>query len=98
MTYVFYTDGSLSNKIGGAGIVAITPENKKFEFYKKVVGECTNNMAELHAILLALKLVPDTGANIIIFTDSEYCKLMLTSSDKFILKNWKTNTGKQVAN
>ena len=80
-----YTDGSCVNKVGGFGFVLI--KNKKHsEFYGKVpIYPCTNNIAELYAIKLALTYC--NYKNIVIYTDSKYSIGCLVEW----CKNWKMN-------
>lgn len=82
--YVAYTDGSCDNlsrfKAGGAAYILL----KDGEIIKmKNHGQLntTNNRMELLAIISAVKSCPD-GAFVDIYTDSQYCILVLSKSYK----------------
>lgn len=70
-----YTDGGCkgnghSKAIGGIGVYFEHDTSKNIS--EKVVGKATNNIAELMAIVEAIKH-SDTGSDIKIHTDSSYC-------------------------
>ena len=75
-TITIYTDGSFREKRCGFG-VAILTKDKKITAHGRVpttVG-CTNNVAELYAIYVALSLIRDK--DVTIHTDSRYSILCL---------------------
>jgi ribonuclease HI len=77
-----WTDGACSGNPGpaGAGVVDIDgTERKELSEY---LGEGTNNIAELTAILLGLELVTDRKRPVIVYSDSSYSIGLLT-------QNWK---------
>ncbi len=77
-----WTDGACSGNPGpaGAGVVVIDgSERKELSEY---LGEGTNNIAELTAILLGLELVTDRKRPVIVYSDSSYSIGLLT-------QNWK---------
>jgi ribonuclease HI len=78
-----FTDGACSGNPGpaGSGIVLVAPDGKMHEGFD-YLGEATNNVAELTAILRALEWLPAEAGAIVIHTDSKYAIGVLT-------KNWK---------
>jgi len=68
-----YTDGACSGNPGpaGAGVVLVSPDGEKFEGLE-YLGDATNNVAELTAILRALEWIPSAASTIVIHTDSQY--------------------------
>lgn len=71
VTVDIYTDGSCIDNKGGYGYVLVNA-NETFTGKKGRVPyiPCTNNIAELYAIYMALKNHPDININI--YSDSEY--------------------------
>ena len=69
-----YTDGAYSSSRdqGGIGII-ILEDNKKIFEYSNMYKKCTNNLMELGAIIIALRLIKNPVKSIIIYTDSMYC-------------------------
>lgn len=93
---VFYTDGSCSNKIGGAGFVFVQQDLEVYRILIPVPPPTTNNYCELLALYHAVKEARSTCT---IFTDSEYSLKAVTVWYKSWIKNdWKTSTGKKVSN
>ena len=101
-----YTDGSCINSFGGYGFVVISGEDH-FDYFGKYPGVCTNQKAELYAILKAI--VCTQTANISernigaiateIYTDSKYAIGCLTIWYPNWLKNgWKNSKKQPVAN
>lgn len=77
---VVYTDGSFREGRCGYGVVVLKGEEKHLVCGRVPVQlGCTNNVAELYAIHVALSLLP--REDITIFTDSQYCMLCLTKYD-----------------
>lgn len=90
-----YTDGSCVDKIGGYGVVVVK-DNVIVETLKGLVPftPCTNNIAELYAIQMALKY-----DNVTIFSDSKYSINALTKTYKeYENSNWLKSDGKPVKN
>lgn len=84
---VAYTDGACSGNPGPAGlgvVVLAEPRIERFEY----LGEATNNVAELTAILRALEEI-DASAPAAIYTDSRYAIGVLT-------KGWKAKANKEL--
>jgi ribonuclease HI len=71
--WVAYTDGACSGNPGpaGSGIVLIEPGGKMHEGLE-YLGEATNNVAELTAILRAVEWIPADARAIVVHTDSQY--------------------------
>lgn len=82
-----FTDGACSGNPGpaGSGCVVKLPGGRVIERHKGL-GEGTNNIAELVAIGMALDVLRAEGVDpaspVVIFSDSSYCKGVLT-------QNWK---------
>ena len=72
-TWVAYTDGACSGNPGpaGSGVVLVSPDGKMHEGLE-YLGEATNNVAELTAILRALEWIPKEAAAVVVYTDSQY--------------------------
>lgn len=85
-TILCFTDGACKKNPGlaGAGTVIEMPTGETHERYRSL-GMATNNLAELHAIKLALELLEELAispeAEVSLFTDSNYVYGVLT-------KNW----------
>lgn len=80
--WVAYTDGACTGNPGpaGSGTIVIAPGGKIRESYA-YLGEGTNNIAELTAVLHALERTP-AGESLVLHTDSQYAIGVLT-------KGWK---------
>jgi ribonuclease HI len=72
-TWIAYTDGACSGNPGpaGSGIVLISPAGKMHEGFD-YLGEATNNVAELTAILRAVEWLPAKADGVVVHTDSQY--------------------------
>ena len=103
-----YTDGSCINSFGGYGFVVINGEDH-FDYFGKYPGVCTNQKAELYAILKAIVCIQtmfkehisslDKENIIEIYTDSKYAIGCLTIWYPNWLKNgWKNSKKQPVAN
>jgi ribonuclease HI len=71
--WLAYTDGACSGNPGpaGSGVVLVSPGGKMHEGLE-YLGEATNNVAELTAILRALEWLPQDARAVIVHTDSQY--------------------------
>jgi ribonuclease HI len=71
--WVAYTDGACSGNPGpaGSGVVLVSPKGRMFEGFE-YLGEATNNVAELTAILRAVEWLPLPASGIVVHTDSQY--------------------------
>jgi len=77
-----WTDGACSGNPGLAGLgVVIVGDGPQREI-SEYLGEATNNIAELTAILRGLSVVPDRSRPVIVYSDSAYSIGLLT-------QNWK---------
>lgn len=84
-----YTDGCcLVNPGGDGGWAFAKIENGKSTSSAGYLPECTNNIAELTAVIEGLKSIPGSERNIIIYSDSQY---VINGFNKGWLKNWKRN-------
>ena len=71
--WIAYTDGACSGNPGpaGSGVVLVAPGGTVHEGHE-YLGEATNNVAELTAILRALEWIPAEAPAIVVHTDSQY--------------------------
>ena len=71
--WIAYTDGACSGNPGpaGSGVVLVSPKGKMYEGFE-YLGEATNNVAELMAILRAVEWFPPPASGIVVHTDSQY--------------------------
>ena len=81
---VVYTDGACSGNPGPMGAGAVLLDRGERTEISEFLGEGTNNIAELTAILLALEKIPSSERNrpVFVHTDSSYSIGVLS-------KNWK---------
>jgi ribonuclease HI len=77
-----WTDGACSGNPGPAGIGAVILDGTKQTEISEYLGEGTNIIAELTAILRALETIEDRARPVIVYTDSQFSIDMLT-------KGWK---------
>ena len=78
-----YTDGGARGNPGPAGIGVVLKFGDKQYFYKKYIGETTNNQAEYQAVILGLEKAKEIGAEEIdVFLDSELVQQQLTGQYK----------------
>jgi ribonuclease HI len=87
--WTIYADGACSGNPGpaGAGVYLIAPDGKTYDC-SEYLGEATNNIAELTAILRAAELVP-VGAAAVVKTDSQY-------SIGVLQKGWKAKANQEL--
>jgi ribonuclease HI len=88
--WVAYTDGACSGNPGpaGSGVVLVAPDGKMYEGFESL-GEATNNVAELTAILRAVEWVPAAAGAIVVHTDSQYAIGVLQ-------KGWKAKVNQEL--
>lgn len=81
--WIAYTDGACSGNPGpaGLGVIVLGPGGERAEGFE-YLGQATNNVAELTAVLRALQAVPPSAPALVIHTDSQYAIGVLT-------KGWK---------
>ena len=78
-----YTDGGARGNPGPAGIGVVLKFDDKQYFYKKYIGETTNNQAEYQAVILGLEKAKEMGASEVdVFLDSELVQQQLTGQYK----------------
>lgn len=88
---VVYTDGACRSNgragaIGGIGVY-FAPEDPR-NVSRRLEGKCTNNIAELTALIEGVKMLPD-GETSAVYTDSNYAILCCsTYGDKLLKKGW----------
>jgi ribonuclease HI len=89
-TWIAYTDGACSGNPGpaGSGVVIVAPDGKIREGFESL-GQATNNVAELTAILRALEWIPVSVASIVVYTDSQY-------SIGVLQKGWKAKVNQEL--
>lgn len=87
--WTVYADGACSGNPGpaGCGIYFLAPDGKTYDC-SEYLGEGTNNIAELTAILRAAELVP-VGAPAVVKTDSQY-------SIGVLQKGWKAKANQEL--
>jgi ribonuclease HI len=85
-----YTDGACSGNPGpaGAGLIVIKPGGKMHEGFE-YLGEATNNIAELTAVLRAIEAMPPSATGIVVHTDSQYAIGVLT-------RGWKAKANQEL--
>jgi ribonuclease HI len=85
-----FTDGACSGNPGpaGSGVVLVEPGGKLHEGLE-YLGEATNNVAELTAILRALEWIPADAGSIVVHTDSQYAIGVLQ-------KGWKAKANQEL--
>ncbi len=88
-TIEVWTDGACSGNPGPAGLGVHVRDGARVVELSEFLGEGTNNIAELMAILRGLELVVDRRARIAIMTDSEYSLGLLT-------KGWKPKKNQEL--
>jgi ribonuclease HI len=88
--WIAYTDGACSGNPGpaGCGIVIISPGGKAHEGLE-FLGQATNNVAELTAILRAVEWIPSDARAVVVHTDSQYAIGVLD-------KGWKAKANQDL--
>ena len=79
---IIFTDGASSGNPGPAGIGIYMKYRDREKEHSESIGTATNNVAELTAIKRALELIKRTDIPIRLYTDSGYCKGVLTQGWK----------------
>jgi len=71
-TIIIHTDGACSGNPGPAGIGVLLERGDEAIEHSEFIGEATNNVAELTAILRALEMLrpEDKDAHVLLYTDS----------------------------
>jgi ribonuclease HI len=84
-----YADGACSGNPGPAGAGAVALYDDQRREFSEFLGEATNNIAELTAILRAVELAHELGRPLRLYTDSQYSIGVLT-------KGWKAKANKEL--
>ena len=84
-----FTDGASSGNPGPAGIGVLLRYDEHEKEISEFIGNATNNIAELQAILTGLSAVKDKSKPVRLFTDSEYAYGLL-------VLNWKAQKNQQL--
>jgi ribonuclease HI len=86
---VVYADGACSGNPGPAGLGMVLIDGADRLERSEFLGEGTNNVAELTAVLRALEAAPDDRRPLAIHTDSQYAIGVLT-------RGWKAKANKEL--
>ncbi len=84
-----YADGACSGNPGPAGIGVVVIAGETRRELSEYLGEATNNIAELTAILRAAEAMEDPTRPMHLYTDSSYAIGVLT-------KGWKAKANKEL--
>ncbi|HEY1587148.1 MAG TPA: ribonuclease H [Polyangia bacterium] len=80
-----WTDGACTGNPGPAGVGVVIVDGDKVDEVSEYLGEGTNNIAELTAILRGLEKVVERGAAarpVVVYSDSQYSIGLLTQAWK----------------
>jgi ribonuclease HI len=77
-----WTDGACSGNPGPAGLGVVIIDGKHRKELSEYLGEGTNNIAELTAILRGLEAIDDKQRPVVVFSDSSYSIDILTKAWK----------------
>ena len=84
-----YADGACSGNPGPAGLGVVARFDDRQKELSEYIGEATNNIAELTAILRAVELASELGRPLRLYTDSQYSIGVLT-------KGWKAKANRDL--
>ena len=84
-----WTDGACSGNPGPCGIGVVVIDGKEEKEISEYLGEGTNNIAELTAILRGLETVADRKRPVVVYSDSAYSIGLLTQA-------WKAKANKEL--
>jgi len=84
-----WTDGACTGNPGPAGLGVVIVDGDKREELSEFLGEGTNNIAELTAILRGLEKIADRARPVIVYSDSQYSIGLLTL-------DWKPKANKEL--
>ena len=84
-----WTDGACSGNPGPAGLGVVIIDGEQRRELSEYLGEGTNNIAELMAILRGLEEVSDKRRPVIVYSDSAYSIGLLT-------QNWKAKANTEL--
>ena len=77
-----WTDGACTGNPGPAGLGVVIVDGEKREEISEFLGQGTNNIAELTAILRGLERVEDKARPVVVYSDSAYSIGLLTQAWK----------------
>ena len=77
-----WTDGACSGNPGPAGLGVVVIDGKERNEISEYLGEGTNNIAELMAILRGLETIKDRTRPVVVYSDSSYSIDILTKAWK----------------
>lgn len=77
-----WTDGACSGNPGPAGLGVVIIDGKHRKELSEYLGEGTNNIAELMAILRGLESIEDKQRSVVVYSDSSYSIDILTKAWK----------------
>ena len=77
-----WTDGACSGNPGPAGLGVVIIDGKQRTELSEYLGEATNNIAELTAILRGLQTIDDKKRPVVVYSDSSYSIDILTKAWK----------------
>jgi ribonuclease HI len=84
-----WTDGACTGNPGPAGLGVVIVDGGQREEVSEFLGDGTNNIAELTAILRGLEKIVDRKRPVIVYSDSQYSIGLLT-------KPWKAKANKEL--
>ncbi len=84
-----WTDGACSGNPGPCGIGVVVIDGTEQKEISEYLGEGTNNIAELTAILRGLETVADRKRTVVVYSDSAYSIGLLTQA-------WKAKANKEL--
>lgn len=84
-----WTDGACTGNPGPAGLGVVIVDGERREELSEYLGQGTNNIAELMAILRGLQKVRDRERAVLVYSDSQYSIGLLTQA-------WKAKANKEL--
>lgn len=84
-----YADGACSGNPGPAGVGVVVRWDDQQRELSEFIGDATNNIAELTAVLRAVELARELGRPLRLYTDSQYSIGVLT-------QGWKARANKEL--
>ena len=84
-----WTDGACEGNPGPAGLGVVIVDGKDHRELSEYLGQGTNNIAELSAILRGLQSIGDRSRPVIVYSDSQYSIGLLT-------QNWKAKANAEL--
>jgi ribonuclease HI len=84
-----WTDGACEGNPGPAGLGVVIIDGAERRELSEYLGQGTNNIAELSAILRGLESIADRKRPVVVYSDSQYSIGLLT-------QNWKAKANKEL--